>query len=425
MKTTTRGGGPTNADVIIVGGGLAGLTLACLLGENGVDVVCIDRDAPPDQLDLAYDGRTTAISYGSRQVLEAAGVWPSLESAGRGPCPIDTIHILDGALAGDAPPLVFDAGEVGGRSFGWIVENRDFRASLFTTAKALPNVRHVAPCAAIDFAVEDSGASVTTDQGVFSARLIVGADGRHSAVRDWMKIDTRTWSYGQQAVIACVAHDHPHDNIAVEHFRSEGPFAILPMADDADGRHRSSVVWTVHDQGRGRGSGPLHWPEPVFNAGLTSRFPARYGRVELAGPRFSYPLSLTHAHDYIGPRMALIAEAAHAVHPIAGQGLNLSLRDAAAIADLIVGAVAADQDPGADELLSAYQRQRRIDNMAMAGSTDTLNRLFSNALPGMELLRGAGLRAVSRLPMAKRFFMKQAMGVATPMPGSKPKTARF
>ena len=202
-------------------------------------------------------------------MLEAAGVWHDIAAARHGACAIETIHILDGARAdGDAPPLVFAANEVGGEAFGWIVENRDLRACLLARARSLPSVRHLAPCAATGFAVADGMASVTTGDGTFRARLAVGADGRHSAVRDWMGIGAREWTYGQQAVIACVAHAEPHGHVAVEHFRPEGPFAILPMADDETGRHRSSIVWTVHDA-----TDPQAWPEDVFNAGLAARFP--------------------------------------------------------------------------------------------------------------------------------------------------------
>ena len=402
-----------NSDVIIVGGGLAGLTLSALLGSRGIDVICLDRDPPPDQLQLHYDGRTTAVSFGSRQVLEAAGVWADLEKMRHGACPIETIHILDGPGTAAAPPLVFDSGEVGGRSFGWIVENRDFRSCLFARVAALPSVRHIAPCAVTGFTVQENDVAVTTEQGVFHAPLVIGADGKHSFVREAMGIGTRGWDYGQQAVVACVSHQNPHRNIAVEHFRAEGPFAILPMMDDDQGRHRSSIVWTVHGDGN---KTPLRWDDAAFNAGLTARFPDWYGAAALAGPRFAYPLGLTHAHDYIGPRMALIAEAGHAIHPIAGQGLNLGLRDVAAIGQLIVDALDNGQDPGAASLLETYQRQRRLDNMAMAGSTDTLNRLFSNKLPGLGMIRRAGLNAVARTPAAKRFFMRQAMGAAGVLP---------
>jgi 2-octaprenyl-6-methoxyphenol hydroxylase len=393
------------ADIAIVGGGLAGLALAALLGEGGADVLCLDRDPPVAQLKPGFDGRTTAISFGSRQILEQAGVWPGLETAGQGACPIETIHILDGRTKG--PPLVFNSGEVGGRAFGWIVENADFRRCLQQRVAALPSVRHLAPATVASFDIGKDSVTIETPEGFHQARVVIGADGRNSFVREWMGVGSRGWSYRQQAVICTIVHEHPHNHIAVEHFRSEGPFAILPMADDAQGRHRSSVVWTA-DAGR---DSPLDWPQPVFEAGLAARFPAWYGKVGLAGPRFAHPLSLNHAHRYIGPRMALVADAAHAIHPIAGQGLNLGFRDIAALAPLLLDAIRDHRDPGSPDVLDRYQRLRRVDNMAMAGATDQLNRLFSNEGLTVSLARRAGMKAVGRLPFAKRFFMSQAMGL--------------
>lgn len=390
------------ADVIIIGGGLAGLTLAGLLGRNGIDVICLDRDPPAAQLSATFDGRTTAISYGSRQILEQSGVWDMLEDEGHGACAIETIDILDGASARVA--LQFDSAEAG-NMFGWIVENRDFRACLYRHVQTLPSVRHIAPAAAAGFIAYDDHAEVTTTDGqVYTAKLVIGADGRNSAVRDWAGIGTRAWPYKQQAIVCTVAHDHPHRHVAVEHFRPEGPFAILPMTDDAQGQHRSSVVWTVEQAAK---SSPLDWPEDVFNTALTARFPERYGEVRLIGKRFAFPLGLIHAHDYVGTRVALVADAAHGIHPIAGQGLNLGLRDVADLAEKISGA----EDAGDAAVLSAYQRNRRLDNVAMAGATDILNHLFSNDMQSVALMRRAGIAAVSRSKTAKRFFMKQAMGM--------------
>lgn len=398
-------------DIVIVGGGLAGLSLAALLGRGGVDVVCIDRDDPAVQMGAAFDGRTTAISYGSRKVLEAAGIWAPLEASAAGACPIETIQILDG----ESPVLLqFDAAEVGGRKFGWIAENRDIRRCLFDTIADMPNVRHLAPARVSDFRVDDEGVTVLTETGLsIRALLVVGADGRQSFTRQWAGIGTRGWTYNQRAIVCTAIHEQPHNNVAVEHFRSAGPFAILPMSDDEQGRHRSSVVWTEH--GRDRDSA-LHWPQDVFDAALCARFPDGYGRVSQAGRRFAYPLGLVHAHTYIAPRMALIAEAAHGIHPIAGQGLNMGLRDVAALAELVRAAHRRGEDPGAEALLTRYQRQRRFDNMAMAGATDTLNRLFSNDFAPVAAARKFGLRTVSRLPFAKRFFMGQAMGAAGLLP---------
>ncbi len=393
------------ADVVIAGGGLAGLTLAALLGTQGVSVICIDRDRPEDQLKGTFDGRTTAISYGSRTILEKADIWASLEDAGNGACAITAIDILEGRSRN--VPLSFNSSEAGGKIFGWIVENADFRRCLFEKARSLSSVRHWTGTAISDYIVSDQSVKViTTGNRICHTRLVIGADGRQSFTRDWMGVNIRSWSYHQKAIVCTVSHDQPHHYRAVEHFRPEGPFAILPMSDDNLGRHRSSVVWTSHTDG----ASPLEWPEEVFNAGLTARFPIRYGNVRLLGERFSYPLSFSHAHRYTGPRMALVAEAAHGIHPIAGQGLNLSLRDADVLAQLVTKAVQERNDPGTPDILAAYQSLRRFDNTAMSGATDLLNRLFANDWPSVSLARRAGIKTVSRLPFAKRFFMAQAMG---------------
>ena len=408
QRRTAKGPTTNTHDVIIIGGGLAGGTLAALLGTHGIHVACIDRDNPKATLDAGFDGRTTAISWGSQKIMRAAGVWDALEPHG---CAIRDIEILDG----DSPTLLhFAAQEVGGESFGWIIENRLIRSALFDRMADLETVDHIAPAGAVSFTRDDDSISITLEDGrVLTAALVIGADGRGSKTREWMGIEQRFWAYDQTAIVCTARHDHPHDHIAVEHFRSEGPFAILPMQDDADGTHRSSIVWTVHGKDV---NDILAYSQDVFDAALTARFPDRYGSVQQMGKRFSFPLTLNHAHDYIADRMALVADAGHGIHPIAGQGLNLGLRDIAVLADLIVDAHAAGDDIGHAGLLQSYQRQRRADNMAMAGTTDTLNKLFSNRSRTLSLARKIGLRAVSRIKPVKNFFMHQAMGAAGLLP---------
>ena len=397
-----------SADVVIVGGGHAGCTMAALLAKNGVTSICIDQDDPAKTLTAGFDGRTTAISFGSRKVIGAAGAWDMLEDEA---CAIRDIKIMD---SGSPTLLEFLVEDVGAEAFGWIVENRRLRQSLYQTLKDLKNAAHIAPARVAGFTRDNDGVNVHMEDGrTARGQLVIGADGRNSFTREWMGIGTRGWKYGQRAIVCIVRHEKPHDNIAVEDFRSEGPFAILPMTDDEDGNHRSSIVWTEH--GRDTDSA-LHWAEDTFNAALDERFPSFYGQVQLSGKRFSYPLSLTHAHDYIAPRMALVADAAHAIHPIAGQGLNIGLRDIAELAELLITAKKYGRDLGGEELLHAYQSARRLDNMAMAGATDTLNRLFSNDLSSVRILRKIGLRAVQRIPAARKFFMRQAMGASGLLP---------
>lgn len=404
------------ADVVIVGGGHAGCTMAALLARNGISAICIDQDDPARTLSAEFDGRTTAISFGSKRVIEAAGAWDMLAKEA---CPIRDIKIME---SGSPTLLEFLVEDVDAEAFGWIVENRRLRQSLYATLGTLDKATHLAPARVRDFSRGDDGITVHLEDGrTVHGSLVIGADGRNSFTREWMGIGTRGWDYNQRALVCIVTHENPHENTAIEDFRSEGPFAVLPMSDDEQGRHRSSVVWTEHGPEK---DSALRWDEESFNAALNERFPAFYGRVALSGKRFAYPLGLKHAQEYIAPRMALVADAAHGIHPIAGQGLNIGLRDIADLAERLVTAKKSGKDLGSDEILQAYQRARRIDNMAMAGATDTLNKLFSNDLSSVRILRKLGLRAVQRIPAARRFFMKQAMGASGLLP-SLVRTGKF
>lgn len=404
----TTGSAAISSDVLIIGGGLSGGTMAALLGAQGFSVTCIDRDRPVQQLEEQFDGRTTAISWGSQKILDAAGVWNLIKDDA---CAIRTIDILDG---GSPVLLRFASEEVNDQSFGWIIENRLLRSALFQKMKSMATIRHLAPAQIISIERDRDCVCVTLADGkVCSAPLLIGADGRNSFVRNWAGIETRGWSYNQRAIVCTVEHEHPHNNVAIEHFRAQGPFATLPMTPGENGAHRSSVVWTEHGTEK---DSALHYPQDVFDVALTARFPESYGAVKQVGGRFAYPLGLQHAHDYIAPRLALIAEAAHGMHPIAGQGLNMGLRDVAALADVLTAARESGDDLGGEAALNLYQHKRRLDNMAMAGATDSLNRLFSNAMPPFPVLRKLGLKIVANIPAAKKLFMHQAMGAAGLLP---------
>ena len=396
-------------DIIIVGGGLAGLSLANLLAAQSFSVACVDISDPERAMTTGFDGRTTAISWASRKILEAANIWDSLTAYAN---PIDEIQIMDG----DSPTLLtFDKEEVDNRNFGWIIENHLIRKALYKQAESIENLTLFAPDSVQDFSVSEKFAKAILKNGrTLQASLIIGADGRNSFTREWMGISTRGWSYKQQAIVCNVVHENPHNNIAIENFREQGPFAVLPMTNNEQGRNRSSVVWTEHAVNKN--SSALNYDDTVFNAALNARFPDFYGGVELTGQRFSFPLGLKHAHNYIAPRMALVAEAAHAMHPIAGQGLNMGFRDIAKLADLLIAAREDGVDLGSNELLHSYQSARRMDNMGMMAATDGLNKLFGSRLPGIGMARLLGVRVVSRFTPAKQFFMKQAMGAAGVLP---------
>lgn len=391
------------ADLIVVGGGLAGLTLTALLASQEVSVVCVDREAPAKTGTAEFDLRTTAISYGSQLVLRAAGVWDLM---GDHPCPIKDIQVRD---TGSPVLLNFLANDLEGEPFGWIVNNLDLRRALQQRVASLKSARHLAPATVRGFSVKKEYAEVALADGMrLRAPLVIGADGKKSSVREFLGIPLHGWMYNQTAIVCVVAHENPHHNRAIEHFRPEGPFAILPMSDRADGRHCSALVWSVE----GRHVAPMSWDEATFNLALAARFPPEYGNVALLGPRAAWPLGLQHAHAYIGPRMALVAEAAHAMHPIAGQGLNMGLRDIAELAELLAAARRDGRDPGSPDILRTYQQRRHFDNMAMMAATDALTRVFSNRLPVIGGLRRLGVSLVQACPPVRRFFMKQAMGTA-------------
>ncbi len=395
-------------DVTIVGGGPAGCTMAALLGAGGVTAVCIDQDDPSRTMGHDFDGRTTAISYGSRRIIDAAGAWNSLKAQA---CPIKDIKITE---SGSPVLLEFLRGDTDAEAFGWIVENRLLRKSLYERIASLKNIQHIAPSKVTGFEQGKDIVKTFLGDGLeIHSKLVIGADGRNSFTRTQMGIATRGWDYNQRALVCVIGHEKPHNNTAVEDFRGAGPFAILPMMDDDKGGHRSALVWTEHGK---EDASALYWDEDVFNAALNERFPTSYGAVKATGKRFCYPLGLIHAQSYTAPRMALVADAAHGIHPIAGQGLNIGLRDIAVLSELLIEAKSSGQDLGGDDILMAYVSRRRADNMAMAGATDILNKLFSNDSKSLRALRIAGLKMVQKIGPARRFFMKQAMGEGGQIP---------
>jgi 2-octaprenyl-6-methoxyphenol hydroxylase len=397
------------ADVLIVGGGLAGLTLAGVLGAAGAEVIIVDRDPPSAQLNENYDGRTTAVSFASHRVLEAAGAWREMEK--------DCEPILDIRVAdGNAPLFLHFAtdADANGEPFGWIIENRLLRHYLFQNLRGFRNVRHLAPVTIEKFFREEAAAGIILQDGRrLSAPLLAGADGRASPTRAWLGIDVTEWSYGQDAIVCNVAHERDHENVAVEHFLPQGPFAALPMTKGPGGEFRSSIVWTVSEGGSARF---LKASPQKFDAALQDLFGPHLGRVRHVSKPMRFPLRLMHAKGYTGPRAALLAEAAHVIHPIAGQGLNLSMRDIAVLSELIVDRLKAGLDIGSPALLAEYEAWRRVDTLLMAGFTDALNRLFSNNLKSVAVMRDLGIGIVDKIHPLKGFFARQAMGLGGKMP---------
>lgn len=385
-------------DVIIAGGGMVGLTQTIALAREGLRVAVLERTPLPAQLEPAFDGRVSAVALASQRLLSAVGAWEGMEPHAQ---PILDIRVSDG----DSPFFLhYDHHEVGSEPFGWIVENRHIRHALIEAARALPTleviideVRHI----------EAQGSTVTVN-GALAASLLIGADGKQSRVRELAGISCLEASYKQSAIVCTIAHAQPHGGLAQERFLPAGPFAVLPMTGN-----RSSLVWTEKTENI-----PLflRLPEEEFVQEIRERVGDYLGEIRTEGPRFSYPLSLAHAQSYTAPRLALIGDAAHGIHPIAGQGVNLGWRDVAALAELITERAKLGLDIGAEDVLAAYARRRRFDNCSMLAVTDGLNRLFSNNLWPLKLARGLGLWGVSHLPPLKRFFMRDAMGLAGDVP---------
>jgi 2-octaprenyl-6-methoxyphenol hydroxylase len=399
--------------VAVVGAGPVGATLACALAEAGVPTAVIDQAPLPPMEEPAFDGRAYAVARGSRAVLEQAGVWARL---GAHPCPILGIRVSDGVPGRRASPftLDFDAREAdgapsqGSHPFGWMVEARHLRIALNAQLPRIANLHCFAPARIAEVARDAEHATLRLADGTaISARLVVGAEGRNSPLREQAGIGVTRFAYNQAALVCAVAHERPHGNIAVEHFLPAGPFAILPL-NDSDGEHRSAIVWTDRPAAIAR----LHTlPDAALSGELARRFGTHLGRVAVRGLRWTYPLGVLHAHRYTDTRLALAGDAAHGIHPIAGQGLNLGFRDAGALAEILIGVHRAKLDPGAPEFLRAYERARRGPNLAMLYATDALDRLFSTDLFPVRLARGLGIAVVDRLPRLKRVFMRTAMGL--------------
>lgn len=390
-------------EIAVVGGGLAGVTLALAAAAAGLEVALIDRLPVDAMLDAKFDGRTTALAHGSKQVMAGLGVWDQLAPhAGA----ILEIRVADG---GSPFFLHYDHADIGDQPLGFIVENILLRRVLYERARSFGNLRYIAPASVTRVSDAGAYALVEFDDGSrLKTGLVAACDGRNSKLRQDAGIKSLTWDYHQTALVACVAHAKPHRGVAVEHFRPSGPFAILPMTGN-----RSSIVWT---ESREHASGLLALPKDRFAAELQRRFGDFLGAVALAGPVWSYPLSFLHAERYTAPRLALVGEAAHAIHPIAGQGLNLSLRDVASLAELTVDARRLGLDVGAADLLARYEGWRRFDAVTLAAVTDGLTRLFSNDLKSVGLVRDLGLAAVNRMPRLKKALMRHAMGAGGNLP---------
>jgi 2-octaprenyl-6-methoxyphenol hydroxylase len=399
-------------DVLIGGAGFAGLALAIALRQGLAPSFSV-AVADPALAGTAKDERASAIVAAARRLFETIGVWQDVEAQ-----PILDMVVTDSRLADVVRPvfLSFDGDVEPGEPFAHMVENGPLLAAL--AAKAKDDGVTLEPAAVTDLEFATDRATNRTNVrlsngGVLAARLLVAADGARSAIRERAGIASHGWSYGQSAIVTTVAHERDHHGRAEEHFLPAGPFAILPLTRDAAVGHRSSIVWTEQAQEAGR---IVALPDAEFHAELERRFGLHLGEIAAVGPRRVHPLGLSVARAFIADRLALVGDAAHVIHPVAGQGLNMGLKDVAALAEVIVDAVRLGLDPGSLAVLERYQRWRRFDTMAMGIATDGLNRLFSNQSDVLRLLRDVGLGLVDRLPGLKHLFIREAAGLVGEVP---------
>jgi len=400
------------SDVIISGGGLVGQALALALAHHGLSSQVVDPADPLATIAPGFDGRASAIASATWQMFEVLGLADRL--AGHG-CPIRAIKVSDGVPKenGRSGELDFETG-ADDPALGTMVENRQLRLALRDALAEAPLARLIMPALVIDREIGPHGVTLTLADGArLQAPLLIVAEGRRSPTRDAAGFSIANWSYHHHAMIGAVVHSKPHNRVAHEIFFPSGPFALLPLVDDAQGRHRSAFVWTVAEKD---GPGFAKLGERGFVAELEKRAGDLLGKMELVAPRMTYPLGFHHSATIVADRVVLVGDAAHGIHPIAGQGLNLGLRDVAALTEVLVEGARLGLDLGDAALLARYQRWRGLDSLMVSLATDGLTRLFG--IPGRTAaaVRRAGLGAVQRLPMFKRFFMDEARGEAGDLP---------
>ncbi|GMQ90021.1 MAG: 2-octaprenyl-6-methoxyphenyl hydroxylase [Gammaproteobacteria bacterium] len=394
-------------DIVIVGGGLVGLSLACALGGSGLRIAVVEPKTLRSASGPSYDVRTLALAYGSSRIFTGMGLWG--EIAARGACAIKRIHISDRGHFGIAR---LDAADAGIAALGYVVELRVLGAVLQQALQKLDSVSLLCPATVKTMVLDREPATVLVEQNgesrSVSTRLIVGADGGRSRVREAAGIGARTVDYDQSAVVTTVTPGRAHDHVAYERFTDSGPLALLPM-----GENRCAVVWSAL---RSQVDNILAWDERQFLQRLQERFGDRLGRFTRVGARQAYPLSRTRVEEHVCARMVLIGNAAHTVHPVAGQGFNLGLRDVATLSQVLVDATRAGEDIGDVLVLGRYMRQRRRDTQAVTAFTDGLIRVFSNSFGPLVLARDLGLVITDLLPPVKRALIRRTSGLGRALP---------
>ena len=403
-------------DTIIIGGGLVGMTLALALAHHGVTSAVVDAADLDATLTAGFDGRASAIASASAAMFRTIGLGAMMDAQS---CAIHRIRVSDGTAG---RPLVFDAladraegvAATGG-ALGFMIENRHLRAGLLAAGRATAGITLHAPATVAAIDRDATGVTVTlADGAMLTAPVLVAADGRRSKVRDGAGIAVARWSYPQTAIVTMIEHSTAHDHTAFELFYPTGPFAVLPMLDSETGANRSAIVWTVENA---QAAGTLKLGPRALAAEIAKRAGGLLGTVTVIAPSAAWPLGYHHAADYTAERLVLIGDAAHGIHPIAGQGLNMGLRDVAALTEVLVDGARLGLDLGSGNVIDRYSAWRRLDNSMVGAVTDGLNRLFALRGSAPAAARRFGLAAVERVPMLKRRFMAEARGET----GDRPK----
>ncbi|MGB3555895.1 MAG: FAD-dependent monooxygenase [Jannaschia sp.] len=397
-----------DADILIVGGGLNGPLAALSLARAGLRSILLDARPRATFDDATFDGRSYALALGSVRMLRSLGFWNALEDGAQ---PIRGIRASDGRAGEGASPLhlSFDADEIGEPFMGQMVEDRHLRPALLAACDVAPRVEMRFGTGVVAQSAAPGSATITLEDGTtLRAPLLLGCDGRGSGTATRAGIGRVGTDYGQTALVCAVEHERPHDGIAHQFFMPPGPLAILPLRGN-----RSSIVWT---ETADVAADLQALSDPHYLDILRPRFGSFLGDFSLLGSRHTYPLSLSLTHDFVAPRVALAGDAAHGIHPIAGQGLNLGFKDIAALAEVAEDARKRGEDIGAPDVLARYQRWRRFDTIAMGLATDAVNRLFSNDNPILRLGRDIGMGAIGAMPALRRAFIREAAGLSGDLP---------